>query len=66
MDGMRLAYECECIRAVVVDRPEPDQPDERDALSDTDDAMGSGADGIHDLGRPSDGTDTEMLLIDFR
>jgi SAM-dependent methyltransferase len=66
MDGMRLAYECECIRAVVVDRPEPDQPDERDALSDTDDARGSGADGIHDLGRPSDGTDTEMLLIDFR
>ncbi len=66
MDGMRLAYECECIRAVVVDRPEPDQPDEGYERSETDDAKGSGADGIHDLGRPSDGTDTEMLLIDFR
>jgi ubiquinone/menaquinone biosynthesis C-methylase UbiE len=56
MDGMRLAYECECFRAVVADRAEPDPPDH-------DGGDGPAAD---DPGRPSDGTDTDMLLIDFR
>ena len=57
MDGMQLPYDALCFRAVVVEPPraadeEPEAPglDERDS----------------NPGRPSDGTDTDMLLIDFR
>jgi ubiquinone/menaquinone biosynthesis C-methylase UbiE len=52
MDGMRLAYECECFRAVVADSAQPPSDDPSEDLSDED--------------RRSDGTDTDMLLIDFR
>ncbi|MCW2791278.1 MAG: class SAM-dependent methyltransferase [Nocardioides sp.] len=66
MDGMQLPYEARCFRAVVVDRPHADggrppvggDDQEPTAPDDVDD------DGLnHGL---SDGTDTEMLLIDFR
>jgi SAM-dependent methyltransferase len=52
MDGMRLAYECECFRAVVADSAQPPSDDPSEDLADE--------------GRRSDGTDTDMLLIDFR
>ncbi|MEJ7793969.1 MAG: class I SAM-dependent methyltransferase [Nocardioides sp.] len=52
MDGMQLAYQCECYRAIVVDRADP-EPDRA-------------GDGKPDEKGPSDGTDTDMLLIDFR
>lgn len=55
MDGMQLAYQCQCYRAVVVDRADPAPP----AGEATDDGP-DGPDGR------SDGTDTDMLLIDFR
>ncbi|HEX6150988.1 class I SAM-dependent methyltransferase [Nocardioides sp.] len=58
MDGMQLAYECECFRAVVADRAESDPSDE--------DGSGDGNRDGDDPGGASDGTDTEMLLIDFR
>lgn len=51
MDGMRIPYVTRCYRAVVVDRDEP-------GASPTDE---------HPEGPVvSDGTDTDMLLIDFR
>jgi ubiquinone/menaquinone biosynthesis C-methylase UbiE len=56
MDGMRLPYRCECYRAVVVD-------------GDPDDAGGAHAGegrATETPAGPSDGTDTDMLLIDFR
>ena len=52
-DGMQLAYRTECFRAQVVDR-EDDQTTEP-----SDDAS-------HEGPIISDGTDTDMLLIDFR
>lgn len=55
MDGMQLPYHSECYRAAVVDRDEPTGPD-HDAP----------ADGPDEPPGPSDGTDTDMLLIDFR
>ncbi|QZY29373.1 class I SAM-dependent methyltransferase [Nocardioides coralli] len=64
MDGMRLPYTCECFRAVVVERPgqEDDTADEGDDHPPTDPPTDppAGPSG------PSDGTDTDMLLIDFR
>jgi len=53
MDGMQLPYVTRCFRATVADRP-----DERDASEDATDETGER--------EPSDGTDTDMLLIDFR
>jgi ubiquinone/menaquinone biosynthesis C-methylase UbiE len=50
MDGMQLPYVTRCFRATVVDQPGDDDPDVEAADSDD----------------PSDGTDTDMLLIDFR
>jgi SAM-dependent methyltransferase len=52
MDGMQLPYVTRCFRAVVADRPGVDADD-----SDTTD---------EEPGASSDGTDTDMLLIDFR
>jgi len=52
MDGMQLPYITRCFRAVVADRPEDSA-----GADDTDEASGN---------EPSDGTDTDMLLIDFR
>ncbi len=55
MDGMQLPYHSECYRAAVVDRGEPTGPD-HDAPDDSPDEPPG----------PNDGTDTDMLLIDFR
>ncbi len=55
MDGMQLPYHSECYRAAVVDRDEPTGSD-HDAPDD----------GPDEPPGPSDGTDTDMLLIDFR
>jgi ubiquinone/menaquinone biosynthesis C-methylase UbiE len=52
MDGMQIPYVTRCYRAVVVDRDEPPADGDTDA----------GPDGPV----VSDGTDTDMLLIDFR
>ena len=51
MDGMQLPYVTKCYRAVVVDLPADEAEDAE---------SGESGDG------PSDGTDTDMLLIDFR
>ena len=56
MDGMQLPYVTRCFRVAVADRDEP--------VGDSD-----ASDDFHDqAGGPgrSDGTDTDMLLIDFR
>ena len=53
MDGMQLPYVTRCFRATVIDQPGDDEADA------TPRPRGRG-DG------PSDGTDTDMLLIDFR
>ena len=50
MDGMQLPYVTRCFRARVADRPEDHAADEA--------TTGEGG--------PSDGTDTDTLLIDFR
>ena len=52
-DGMQLAYRTECFRAQVIDRDEGPSTD-------------PGDDASHDGPIISDGTDTDMLLIDFR
>ncbi len=60
MDGMQIPYDCRCFRAVVNERPgaRSDETDSSDA-GPTDPTAG-------DASGPSDGTDTDMLLIDFR
>ena len=58
MDGMQVPYDCRCFRAVVTDRP-GEAPDDR-ADDDPAERAPDGPSG------PSDGTDTDMLLIDFR
>ena len=68
MDGMQLPYRVSCYRAVVVDRPAPAPA----AAANEEPADGSGqADPSSGGPTPegaivSDGTDTDMLLIDFR
>ncbi len=52
-DGMQLAYTVHCYRAPVIDQRDP---------SPTDQEQGASQDGRF----VSDGTDTDMLLIDFR
>jgi hypothetical protein len=52
MDGMQVPYVTRCFRAVVTDRDEPTTSDP-DAPSQQGPVV-------------SDGTDTDMLLIDFR
>lgn len=54
-DGMQLPYVTRCFRARVVDR-----------LSGSGDARVDGAHGVAEPGPPTDGSDTDMLLIDFR
>lgn len=60
MDGMQLPYNTRCYKAVVTARAAP----ATDASQDDDGQPG----GESDPGNqpPSDGTDTDMLLIDFR
>lgn len=66
MDGMRIPYDCRCFRAVVTDRPgeapEDGAGDEPTGRT-VDQRTGQVPDGPSG---PSDGTDTDMLLIDFR
>ena len=52
-DGMQLPYVVECFRAKVVDQREEPAADPEDEAD-------------HDRPASSDGTDTDMLLIDFR
>lgn len=56
MDGMQLSYQCECYRAIVVDRSDPEPA--------TGETSEDGA--ATPPAAPSDGTDTDLLLIDFR
>jgi hypothetical protein len=55
MDGMRLAYDSQCFRAAVVERPGA-------PASDDDDVAASPSDSEP----PTDGPDDGMLLIDFK
>ncbi|WP_248580004.1 class I SAM-dependent methyltransferase [Nocardioides sp. InS609-2] len=58
MDGMQLPYVARCFRAQVIDRGIPgDEPSETTSADD---------DASHFGPFTSDGTDTDMLLIDFR
>ncbi|MGA9748182.1 MAG: class I SAM-dependent methyltransferase, partial [Nocardioides sp.] len=61
MDGMRVPYDCRCYRARVVDRLDDPSPERADPADDATDPPGAESDR-----RVSDGTDTDMLLIDFR
>ena len=66
-DGMQLPYNCECFRAQVVDRPDQPRPERSDDAGDEAGVPADDADtsSVADR-RVSDGTDTDMLLIDFR
>ena len=71
MDGMQLPYYCECFRAQVVDRhdaPPPAGSDDTvdEASAPAVDKPAAADDEGGDGSRVSDGTDTDMLLIDFR
>jgi SAM-dependent methyltransferase len=55
MDGMRLPYDSHCYRAVVVERPGDQAPDDAEATA-----------GPRDPEPPNDGPDDGMLLIDFK
>ena len=59
MDGMQLPYVARCLRAQVVDRDAPAVPAASGATSAGDGASQEGP-------SVSDGSDTDMLLIDFR
>jgi hypothetical protein len=50
MDGMQLPYVTRCFRATVIDQPGAEESDVE----------------VADGDNPSDGTDTDTLLIDFR
>jgi ubiquinone/menaquinone biosynthesis C-methylase UbiE len=66
MDGMQLPYNCLCFKAVVAEQPSRSRDDapEGDPIDLTGNDTGRGDTGPEDP--PSDGTDTDMLLIDFR
>ena len=72
MDGMQLPYYCECFRAQVVDRPEApptarsDDADDEAGAPPADAPAPAPDEEDGDDRRVSDGTDTDMLLIDFR
>lgn len=73
MDGMQLPWVARCLRAQVIDRPRAEPPTATDdGEESTDPGDPAGADGPpadpREPGEPivSDGTDTDMLLIDFR
>jgi ubiquinone/menaquinone biosynthesis C-methylase UbiE len=59
MDGMQLPYEASCFRATVIDRLRA--PADEDVPP-----VDGGPDRPDDEPEVSDGTDTDMLLIDFR
>lgn len=60
IDGMQLPYHCRCFRASVTDRPDTEEP-----VAASEKPAGDGA-VFSDPAARSDGSDTEMLLIDFR
>jgi len=62
MDGMQLPYEASCFRATVIDRPHAEAPE----AAAHQDPPGVGLPATDDDPEVSDGTDTDMLLIDFR
>ena len=64
MDGMQLPYEATCFRATVVERPRS-AAEVAAAASEADPDDGAAPDDGLNHGL-SDGTDTDMLLIDFR
>jgi SAM-dependent methyltransferase len=75
MDGMQLPYVARCFRAVVVEPPRrAEEPATGDAPADRQPVEGGGEPGDTEAPDPdddlhhgiSDGTDTDMLLIDFR
>lgn len=69
MDGMQLPYEARCFRATVVERPRAaEEPTPGAGDQGPEPAQDPGGDDLdRDAGQePSDGTDTDMLLIDFR
>jgi ubiquinone/menaquinone biosynthesis C-methylase UbiE len=71
MDGMQMPYIATCFRARVVDRPKPAPPDPGPGRGpdgpDDQDGAGDGADRSDDPGRVTDdGSDPDVLLIDFR
>ena len=69
MDGMQLPYTASCFRAAVIDQ-QPRGGAAEDTAEDT--APGAAEERDSDAATPaeetevSDGTDTDMLLIDFR
>ncbi len=64
MDGMQLPYVTRCYRATVLERPYAGASDTSDPDAHTDSPQGGNlrVEGT----TPTDGTDTDMLLIDFR
>jgi hypothetical protein len=58
MDGMQLPYVTRCFRSAVLGSP--------GAEDGADDGSTAGADPSETGAGPSDGTDTDLLLIDFR
>jgi ubiquinone/menaquinone biosynthesis C-methylase UbiE len=64
IDGMQLPYDCRCFRAVVTERPEAEEPEDETGEPVADDTVFS--DPAAPTTRRTDGSDTEMLLIDFR
>ena len=63
MDGMQLPYDTLCFRAQVVDRPDP-EPEPVDATDEPDARAEQGEEQPRKT--VSDGTDPDILLIDFR
>ncbi|MFC4783241.1 class I SAM-dependent methyltransferase [Nocardioides sp. MAHUQ-72] len=64
MDGMQLPYESSCFRAVVVDQPRATEEPKAVHEPGPDDQTGETPVAVEP--EVSDGTDTDMLLIDFR
>ncbi len=69
MDGMQLPYAATCFRATVVARAQPSSPAARPGsgpgAAETA-PENEGSDHPGEPEPPSDGSDTDMLLIDFR
>jgi len=58
MDGMQLPYNTQCYKAVVTEQASPAGEDDEGTESESEPAQ--------ETQPPNDGTDTDMLLIDFR
>jgi hypothetical protein len=64
MDGMQMPYVAACFRARVVDRPKPAPPEPTPDAGDDED--GPKPPGTDDGRVTDDGSDPDVLLIDFR